>query len=930
MTTVAERADPRVRPVRKHNPGLYQSDGEVIRQFVVRGRELDTVLEVLRGDLDAPSCQHALIVAPRGRGKTMLLERVAAELRTDEAFAGRLLPVQFMEESYEVFDAASFWLDALFHLAREMEARDPEFARELRETHAGLTGRWREDALEGLARAAVLEAAERMDRRLVLMVENLQALSRGPEDDFGWKLREALQSEPRVILLATATNGFRGLEDAQAPFFDLFRTVSLEPLNGDECRRLWQEISGECLDGREIRPLEILTGGSPRLLVILAGLARRRSVGELMERLVVLIDDYTEYFRSQLEGLPGVERRVFLAVADLWRPSRTGEIAARARLDVRTASAMLGRLVERGAVVAEGSGKRRLYAGAERLFSIYYKLRRERDEAAVVHGVIRYLALFYTRDEMAEKFRRVLTDARNSPAILEGLARAIADQPGMEGMFSGEDAALRQRILDRAAAIRDQEVSRRTEEIRAAFNSGAFEHVIALVNRDFGSERGMPTELQGRLAAGALVLKALAHREMGDPEAAVQAARQVAVRYGNSRTPEVQMFVGCALEIIGSVHLTAGEYQEAVAVLREAVQCFGEGGEPIFQPVVAEALNMLGHAQTQLGEPKEAMRAYDELLERFGAGDVPELREQVAKALVSRAVLQLESGDIGSAIASCDETIERFGESDSLESRAQVAMALIPKVYGHTHLKQWQAALEAADQFVERFRNSTEPRIQAGLCVALFCRGLLQAYLGDPDAALANWKEVVERFGASDTPEARRLVVNALEHKAIGEAEAGRSAEVLRACDQLEARLDWLSGDRRAEITWSMGSLRAKALLREDTPEAALAAFRVAYEAFVPDSTSMMRDIQTLVPDLVAGGVPVAALTEVVESHRTKAEALRPLVAALRLEAGETVREPIEVLEIARDIRELFARKAGVRADNGFAGELSDAALRPE
>ena len=930
MTTVPERADLQVRPVRKHNPGLYQSDGEVIRQFVVRGRELETVLEVLRGDLDAPSCQHALIVAPRGRGKTMLLERVAAELRTDRELAGRLLPVQFMEESYEVFDAASFWLDALFHFAREMETRDPEFARELRETHAGLTRRWREETLEEPARAAVLEAAARMDRRLVLMVENLQALAGGPEDDFGWKLRAALQSEPRIILLATATSRFRELDDAQAPFFDLFRTVTLEPLNADECRRLWQEISGECLEGREIRPLEILTGGSPRLLVILAGLARHISVRELMERLVELIDDYTEYFRSQLEGLPGVERRVFLAAADLWQPSSTGEIAVRARLDVRTASTMLGRLVERGAVVAEGRGKRRLYASAERLFSIYYKLRRERDEAAVVHGVIRYLALFYSRDEMSEKLCGVLTDARNSPVILEGLARAVAEQPGMESLFSRGDAGLRQRILDRVAAIHKQELRHKMEAILAAFNEQSFERVIALANQVLVSERGTTTELESPAAVGALMLKGLAHDEMGDQETATKTLQQLMVAFGDSKVPETQVFVGGALASIGNMHLKAEEFREAVPALSGAVERLGEVREPSFRRVVAAALNGLGLAHSRVGEPNEAMRAYEELLEHFGGGDAPELREEVARALVSKASLQIESGDIRSAIASCDQAIERFGESDSPECQVQVSIALFHKVYVLSGLEQWDAALELANQFAERFGTNTEPRVRAGLCAVLFCRGVLKAYLGDCDAALADWNEVVERFGASDEPVTQSVVVLALQNKALVETEAGRTWEVLRVCDQLESRLDRLSGDERAEVTWTAGSLRAKALLREETPEAALEAFRVAYEVFFPDSTSMMREIQTLVPNLVAGGLPAAELAEVLVSRRTKAEALRPLVAALRLEAGETVREPVEVVEIAKDIRELIAEKAAARADEALNGETRDTAFRPK
>ena len=66
------------RQIRKFNPGTFQSNEEVIAQFVVRNRELGIVFEVLRGYIDSPSCQHILVVAPRGRGKSMLLARVAA------------------------------------------------------------------------------------------------------------------------------------------------------------------------------------------------------------------------------------------------------------------------------------------------------------------------------------------------------------------------------------------------------------------------------------------------------------------------------------------------------------------------------------------------------------------------------------------------------------------------------------------------------------------------------------------------------------------------------------------------------------------------------------------------------------------------------------------------------------------------------------
>ena len=212
------------------------------------------------------------------------------------------------------------------------------------------------------------------------------------------------------MLLATATSRFKGLDDATQPFFELFRTLGLDPLAIEECQRLWHVVSGDAVGEREVRPLQILTGGSPRLLVFVADFARHGSLRQLMEQLVRLIDEHTEYFRTHLEGFAKTERRVYLATIDLWQPSTTGEITARARLDVRIVSNMLGRLVHRGAVIYEGTGRKRRYSAVERLYGIYYKLRRERDEAAIVRNLIHFMVVFYSKPELSEMSERLSDD----------------------------------------------------------------------------------------------------------------------------------------------------------------------------------------------------------------------------------------------------------------------------------------------------------------------------------------------------------------------------------------------------------------------------------------------------------------------------------------------------------------------------------------
>ena len=105
-------------------------------------------------------------------------------------------------------------------------------------------------------------------------------------------------------------------------------------------------------------------------------------------------------------------------------------------MDVRIVSTMLGRLVERGAIIVEGSGRKRLYAAAERLYSIYYKLRRERDEAAIVENLIRFMVVFYNEKEQAEMIHSLIWEAVESSAIREGLDRAAARIPEFDNLYS--------------------------------------------------------------------------------------------------------------------------------------------------------------------------------------------------------------------------------------------------------------------------------------------------------------------------------------------------------------------------------------------------------------------------------------------------------------------------------------------------------------
>ena len=739
---------PPQRTIRKFNPGVFQSDQEVIDQFVVRTRELETVLEILHENIGAPSCQHTLVVGPRGRGKTMLLARVAAELRTDPQLLQTLLPVRFMEESVEVFDIGDFWLEALLYLAKECSEQHPALCGELEATHAALARRPSGDDMAGHAKAALLDAADRLGRRLVIMVENLQSLCEETDEDFGWQLRQSLQSDPEIMLLGTATSHFEALDDAGAPFFELFRILRLKSLSTEDCQDLWRAITGERREARQMRPLEILTGGNPRLLVIVAEFARHRTMPRLLEELVGLVDDHSEYFRGNLNSLPRTERRVYAALADLWRPSTTREVANRARSGVRKTSALLGRLMGRGAVKAAGDGRNRLYSVAEPLHCIYYKLRRWRDEAAVVQGLIRFMVAFYGPDESAKILGSVLAD---------------------EGF---------QEVFRSAQEDVDQELA----EIPAGSAADTYRELGGR-HRELGGPDWQIHVAGELLTIGARLAKS------GEAERSIEYNDELIRRFERTSVPEVQALVVKAF----FNRANAGEADAAVTGLTEVVTLFGGSNEPDIQECVARALLNRGFLQGRLGEQKAAIASYDDATRRFGDSPLPQLRSCVAMSLLNKGstLAALESPEsMDMAVAIWDDLIERFREDSEPDIQVQVVRALTKKAGAHMKMEQRDAAVAASDEAVARYGAADRHDLRREVATALELKAMILNQMGRGREALEACDVLVRDFGSTAGQRGIPFKWSAMGsriHALVLEGEESAAVRVFRRmCDDLD------------------------------------------------------------------------------------------------------------------------------------------------
>ena len=833
-------------PVRTYNPA-FLSDDDLVSSYCVRTAEFESVVDVLRED-GATASPHQIVIGPRGSGKTMLLLRVAAELRRDPLLSGRYLPVVFAEESYGVATTGEFWLECVSRLARGVSRGQdsPDMAATCDELRS-ITD---EATLADRCLVALLDFADRIDRRLVIVVENLNTILGEMRDpDAGWRLRKTLQTEPRIVLLASASRRFAEIDAADQPLYDLFRVLTLRPLDAAGCARLWESLSGREARPGAVRALQILTGGNPRLFVIVARIGRARSFRRLLDDLLGLIDEHTEYFRGHLEALPAQERRVYLALADLWKPATASEIAERARLSPSQSSAQLARLMTRGGVeVAGGTGRRRQYYVTERLYNIYHLLRRAGGPEPLVEALVRFMESFYSTGELKTIGLRILTDA----SVLDPQQRALhdaifnrllalpalephrrelveaahssgleasdpADRIGTSGaltaaqpLFEKTDRLLDAGRVDEVLPILD-EAQLRHDPDGAEPNAGVGT-LVRLMRCGVLSELDRPSEtldacedllafidaggVDPEVAASAEAHRAEILQTLGRSEDAVAANERIVARYGESVGPRVSVAVARAMANRALI-LGGSDAGNGVAASDEVLDRFGSDEQPAVQVFVAHALGNKGELLRELGRLDDSVRAYEEILRRYRDSEDADVRKVVALADVNLGVLAGQRGDAENALARFDDVERRYATADVSDFVGSAAMAAANRGFVLAAMDRLEDALAAFDEVESRYGRAPGESCVEALAKAQVKKGDVLRRLGRIDDAIDAFAEAERLADTSSRPDLAVVGAQSVCRRADALASVGRTAGALAAYGEA---VDRCSGESAPEL----------------------------------------------------------------------------------------------------------------------------------
>ena len=692
---------------RLYNPAQLTPD-ELKASFVARTETLAEMIRLIREQQRGRPCQHMMLIGPRGMGKTTLGLRFLHAVEESSDLAAHWQPVPFYEESYDVGNLADFWIAALRHLTRATE--DSQW-----EDKANALAQDERDPerLAAYALAALMDFCRASGKRLILFVENLDAIFEQLRYEREvHALRASLIECPNILLVGSANAVFNAIRGHGEPFYEFFRLFMLEGLGQEETLRILETLAA--CDGKpgiaetlrhergRLETMRRLTGGNPRLLVLACRLLIESPLGSAFEDLERLIDEQTPYFKARIEELPVQARKLFHCLAEGWKPMLAREVADAAKLNSSHASAQLKQLMEKGYAkeVRLREAKRTRYEVSDRFYNIYYLLRFSRTGRDRLEWLAAFLHDLFGPPGMRTMYPAALSALRTNGSRggeisdwLTIMAGYVAGDMGFKGRedwqrealdlaknLIGPNAPVVEKIQEVFADQDQARLNRFVEQIQRGstlIKDGRFKDAIAASERIVEHIRPHDSLKLRGVAVCALINKGYAFFQLKRFEDTIASLDQISEYVRPDDLVELRYMAALGHQISGAALTELGRHEEAINARQRVTEYIRPDDPADSRQLAAEALWAKGDVLAKLERHEEAAAAWERAAEYVRVEDSKELRYLAFRALSCKAILLFGLKRYEEEGAIVRRSSEYIRPDDPLEPRRAVAMMLV-------------------------------------------------------------------------------------------------------------------------------------------------------------------------------------------------------------------------------------------------------------
>ena len=657
------------------------------RLFVVRQPILKALMKRVKALGYTPSPHHTLLVGPRGAGKTHLISLVYHRSKNlADTSKDKPLRIAWLPEDPWTLVSYGRLLSAI------LERVVPNFD-DLKSTEPQLD--------------AHIRYTSREDGPILVLAENLDQILDAIGDAGQQKLRNLLQTESGILIIASTTRLDHSLSSHAAPFFGFFDTIRLDPFSPEEAREMLTTLAREANNSElakrlsdneslaRIHTIAHLAGGQPRLWALLGSALTVEDLRDLTTLLLNRFDDLTPYYQEQLARLSPMQRLIVAELATADRPLPVKDLAERIGYDQRSTAKAVSDLTERGWLKPTSTiftalldRRRTYYDLAEPLARLAFQIKDSRGEPLPL--IVDFLTNWFDVEQLqsfSENDYCMVALSRMEDDEVGSLARRLTSLPtsrvkSLDLLGTVEDALAAVAAGDAEPVMALPSSLRQAIELRAQDDTGLIRVRLTLLSDALREVGNVPRD--GTNAAW------IARAERLDIEAQSPESRLILVRWLaaswhfddaeaalSTITSDLELMQGA--DAIASAYMSAGHLSEAIAqyeqTLSDCIRIFGPD-----HPNTLTARHNLAYAYKAAGRITEAIALHEQVLTDstriFGPDHPDTLTLRHNLAYVYKA-----AGRITEAIALYEQVLTArtriFGQDhpDTLTLRNNLALA---------------------------------------------------------------------------------------------------------------------------------------------------------------------------------------------------------------------------------------------------------------
>ena len=469
--------------------------------FVQRQPLLTDLLENIERSVLTEAKHHALLIGPRGIGKTHLISMIYHRVSANEIFKDKLKIAWLREEEWGV---ATF-LDLLVRILNALieEYKDPNLEEQVKGLYSVST-----EQAEQLAGHILKQYCQ--DKTLLLLMENLDEIFKGLDELGQQAFRAYLQNYGFITIVATSQSLFSGVKSRNLPFYGFFSLTHLKPLVLEEAIELLANIAkwrGDQdladllitpLGKSRIRAIHHLAGGNHRIYIIFSQFLTNDSLDTLVKPFMQTLDDLTPFYQSRMQFISPQQRKIIEYLCDQRGKIAVKQIAQHCFISQQTASSQLKQLREMGYVYSESEGRESFYELQEPLMRICLEAKKRRGTPNQLF--ISFLRVRFSRKELENRLEILPLEAIfDRECTLQALAEMeVSDDPKIVALLRDWNDAWKNSKYEKMLEISEELILIRgsgldwIKKAQAHYFIGEFNKAIQYLNQAIKIEPDNP------------------------------------------------------------------------------------------------------------------------------------------------------------------------------------------------------------------------------------------------------------------------------------------------------------------------------------------------------------------------------------------------------------------------------------------------------